>query len=182
MMRRLFIAASVVSLMLCAAAIGLDRRSERLKDAVGWDAARNRRSVGVISASHRIQLIYFPITPACGWAPQFVHDVQPLDRHWSLIPVSRPMADIQALGFHYQAGRFIGLPIYQLTASTRSLALAFAILPAIAAAAFTGRRLRARRRRRVRGLCHVCSYDLRASKDRCPECGTPITSNTKAEA
>jgi hypothetical protein len=37
------------------------------------------------------------------------------------------------------------------------------------------RLLKRRRARASRGLCTVCGYDLRASPERCPECGTVAT-------
>lgn len=53
------------------------------------------------------------------------------------------------------------------------LCLLFSLLPA----AWLVHRFRSRPHQT--GMCRVCGYDLRASKDRCPECGTPITTGAK---
>ena len=51
-----------------------------------------------------------------------------------------------------------------------SIALATALLPLACTTLHIGQRMRERRRERA-GLCTACGYDLRASPERCPECG-----------
>jgi hypothetical protein len=108
-----------------------------------WDAWRARISSGVGWKSRPLRN---GIPPSSGFI--FAHDRDDVPTAWSP-------------GVTVRLDRLrIGLPNWLI-------ALVTAILPAWAA-------LRYFRRRRVRtiGHCTKCGYDLRATPDRCPECGT----------
>ena len=66
---------------------------------------------------------------------------------------------------------------YQLKVSLWAFVLAFAAPPITKAI-----ELRRKLRRKAAGLCISCGYDLRASIDRCPECGTPIRARAEVTA
>ena len=68
----------------------------------------------------------------------------------------------------------IGFPYWMLTT-------AFAALPGLMLPRRTPTRLRALWRQRNH-LCVTCGYNLRASSDRCPECGTPVGTKPEASA
>ena len=50
--------------------------------------------------------------------------------------------------------------------------------PAIAIAIVVYDRHQTKRDRREAGCCVACGYDLRATPDRCPECGAPVCQDT----
>jgi hypothetical protein len=68
------------------------------------------------------------------------------------------------------------LPFWTLALPHWVGVMMFAVLPAWAMSRAVRSRVVQRRRAR-RSLCAHCGYDLRASPDRCPECGTPVTAN-----
>jgi hypothetical protein len=83
-----------------------------------------------------------------------------------------PRTFAERLGFWSMDTRMKSGPFFRTIIPYWPLIALFGVLPADAA--FTMLRGWLKRRWPKEGLCRTCGYDLRESKQRCPECGTEV--------
>jgi hypothetical protein len=92
-----------------------------------------------------------------------------------------PTTDIRFKGFEFAYLNYRdpfmmgGYPIETVREQSVTFPLAAIFFPAIFLSVLWKRREIKQRRRLTKGLCTNCGYDLRATPDRCPECGTVPT-------
>ena len=167
-MRRLFILASILSLILCAATVVLWVPSHRFSREVYWlrqEASGLRFTSASVMVSRGELWVgirhWGDSNPPRHPEPPGLH--YDIDVPWQF--------DVNGLGFG--GGRFVAGPADHTdwAAAPLWLVLAVAAMPCAGWVAKWSRRWRLRSRT-AGGLCRVCAYDLRASPDRCPECGT----------
>ena len=159
--------ATLVSVLLCIAAAGLWVRSHRRMDVVRrWDAA-NRTEQIFISTSGKVQL----------YANRYVNDPMaslPAGagvRRAAFDPRPGLLEDPSALlGFRAHFGRGPS-PDYGFGVTLPDW---FVVAMAAALPGVRGLRRTLRRREPAPGTCAKCGYDLRATPERCPECGTGV--------
>lgn len=172
----LLTACAAASLLLCVAVCVLWVRSYWLTDQLlyrgvgGQRAVRTRQghvAVSLLLADHSNQ-------PANSFGLTYQRDLpQPpgIEMTWRLFLYPDARAQI----VHWERGGFVWYTrrrsdgVLYVTAIAPAWSLAAATLPV--ALTLLRRRARRRRRRRQSGLCPMCGYDLRATLERCPECG-----------
>jgi hypothetical protein len=161
--RRLFNLAAAVSLLLCLGAVGLGVRSVYRKDKLEYVSATGRL-VLLISTSGRLDVMYNPSWPG---EEGFTH-IRGLPSGVGATDYSR-----RFLGFGGRRepnGRgFVNVPYW-------FIALVCAVLPMLTI------RAAVRRRKARPGVCTTCGYDLRATPDRCPECGANVNPMSRASS
>jgi hypothetical protein len=156
--RKLLILVSVVSGVLCIITALFWMRSFGHEDVLIYrgaptsDSPRQQSQLSCVSAHGRMTL---------GFQTDWLWRDSGLRWHTSALS-NNPVEQFGLQSFSDQYGdviRYATLPHWLFV-------LVFAVLPLIQIT-----RLIRRRRQPRAGLCRVCGYDLRATPDRCPECG-----------
>jgi hypothetical protein len=183
MIRRLFRFLSVLSLVLCVATCVLWVRSYWVADTLRYNGrVREGRLVDGAVGSDNGTLsvyrgaLYIRLELSAEYDHKFYDELNPeLIRGLSIESAKPsdpgPVARLVRVVFRSEHAPLSGGYVVRVTAYVLELphwvlALVFALPPIVSAV----QRSRAGRKR-SRGLCPQCGYDLRASPDRCPECG-----------
>ncbi len=183
--RRLFTLCSASSLLLCVSVVALWILSYFTSVGFTWSDGVRVPTAGyqvawrkvLIAERGRAYLMMDRSTGAfgafAGWLP-----LDRASRGQSLLTPRPESLWRRLLGFNYEtrmgypaiASVAIGPPV-ELTRIWSAPLWAVAVGTGLLPGYVLGSR-RTRRNRRRHGLCPSCGYDLRASPDRCPECGT----------
>lgn len=171
MIRRLFTAASVISLLLFAAGVAFWVRSHNRRD----EARFSWRGKPYALASDRGRLGIDNRPQVDDWFWRQRKDMAAV------------LAEVnQAVRAH--GGRWEGMDLEPFNRRTFAISQrpapiliahripywVLVILTSLLPAAWILEKWRLRKRQVAGRQCAACGYDLRASTDRCPECGTPI--------
>ena len=162
-----------LSLLLWLVVVTLWGRGYRAKDDLSWTSPARQRVLAIDSSRGQIALVVIRVQSgvgqfgAAGWQfevqqPTNMHDIG-----------SRVDFDWQGFGFFVKVFRSLlngatgpwVIRWFTIAVPDWFLAIAFAVLPIVWL-----RRLQMQRSRI--GRCEKCGYDLRATPERCPECGT----------
>lgn len=187
LVRHLFTLVSILSLAICAVSIALLIRANVARDVITWGRAGGKFvEIDSVGGSTFISIIRSDVTRALEW------------QRTSNIAVTYPSAALrddsrnrftdfyvggittgpEGAVFWERGERSVIYPIAVVQLNMALIAMAAAVLPiAWAGAALVRRNIRRARLRA--GLCTACGYDLRASPERCPECGR-VSSPTPA--
>ena len=179
--RCLFNGLALLSLLLCVVTIGLWMRSYWRQDAMPF-LARPSSTCFLADWRGHVELTRQYVAPAMpsGWGASTstygyvgnfrqgggVRGGASCDPHL-IAPDEFYFGHTVGLGYTTISPSQIVLGFQIWAAPFWLIVLVFATLPIFVAV----RQLRASRRS-IRGLCSSCGYDLRATPDRCPECGT----------
>lgn len=190
MRRSLFNLASAVSLLLCVTAVFLWAESYSVNDIIGWQTpvglrgGFNRWGLKTIDGLCGVQHINADDGPYT----ERNHVPQPVSHGlvWESWTIQAADHSIYASGPHNAAGFGWGGHEW---ANYARFTEGYVIFPFWIPTGLTGIlpgiclfRWRRRKRRLSHGQCISCGYDLRASQERCPECGTPISRSVHAHA
>ena len=177
----LFNGMAVLSLMLCMATVGLWVRSYWRQDQIAF-FPKPSSTCFLGDWRGRVELTRQYVSPAVpsGWGAStsnfgtvgefkqtgWVRGGSSFDPHF-IAPHAFYFGHTENLGYAIISSMRITQSFDIWALPFWLIALAFAMTPA-----FLGLSTLRNSRRSRRGLCASCGYDLRATPDRCPECGT----------